>query len=694
MVVANRNTDSGRSRLVRSFARRRTIVLGALVAALCVLPDVAISSAQAASLTGWLGSGATFPNRALVLIPPAGASVNASTVHVTENGTAVRGLSVTPSSQAGRGDFGLIVVADQSSSMTGATLKTVMSATRNLVALRRAEQQFGVIGFDRQPRVLAPLSADSGGLQQALSATPATGRGANTPAAIQLALDKLSQARVALGAIVVISDGVGSGTGSLTPAAVAAVAAAAHIPIFVVGLQDKAASAASLGALRTANLGQFVQAPPSRLAGVLKAIDGVVTRGYVARWRSSVPSGHAVTVSANVDTAAGTVTATYQSPASSAPSAKPHAAATSPVTASHPAQLATTGRLSPLPSFSLASAPLAASTAAPPSPPQVAPASFWSSGAGKLATALFVGLLVAAAVWLLLYRPSRRAVRVRVGSFIHVDAETVEDPLAGPAVPNKSIVHRLENSDRWQAFALNVEIARSPHTPIYLVKRAIVLAMVLAALLVLLSGSTFVGFLPLIGWWFVLRALIERRANKQREKFRQSLPGYLQDLASAIRVGRSLVGALTVVAESADEPTKRELERAVTDEALGRPLDTSLEAVATRMEAPDLDQIAIIAALNRRSGSNVAEALDRVAEGARERQDLKREVKALTAQAKMSSWVLTALPGLLLVGLALLSPMYAHPLFHTTMGIIALFMGAGMCFAGWKVLSKITNVRI
>ncbi|HEX8976538.1 MAG TPA: type II secretion system F family protein, partial [Solirubrobacteraceae bacterium] len=113
-----------------------------------------------------------------------------------------------------------------------------------------------------------------------------------------------------------------------------------------------------------------------------------------------------------------------------------------------------------------------------------------------------------------------------------------------------------------------------------------------------------------------------------------------------------------------------------------------------RMDAPDLDQVALIAALNRRSGSNVAEALDRVSEGARERQDLKREVKALTAQAKMSSWVLTSLPGVLLLALSVVSPVYAYPLFHTTMGIVLLVVGAGMVFAGWKALKKITEIRI
>jgi tight adherence protein B len=222
----------------------------------------------------------------------------------------------------------------------------------------------------------------------------------------------------------------------------------------------------------------------------------------------------------------------------------------------------------------------------------------------------------------------------------------------------------------------------------------VVVAMLMALLVVLITGSTLLAIVPVLGWWFVLKALMERAANKQREIFRQALPGYLQDLASAIRVGRSLVGALTIVAESADEPFKSELARVVSDEALGRPLDAALEAVAARMDATDLEQVALVAALNRRSGSNVAEALDRVSDGARERQDLRREVKALTAQAKMSSLVLTGLPGALLLAMMVVSPLYAKPLLHTTMGLVALGVSAGMVLAGWKALKKITNVKV
>jgi tight adherence protein B len=198
---------------------------------------------------------------------------------------------------------------------------------------------------------------------------------------------------------------------------------------------------------------------------------------------------------------------------------------------------------------------------------------------------------------------------------------------------------------------------------------------------------------PLLGWPKALRMFFARGARKQRQVFIDTLPGYLQDLSSALRVGRSFVSALAVVAATADEPVRSELERAVTDEALGRPLEESLEAVSRRMQATDMDQVALIAGLNQRSGSNVAEALDRVADGARERADLRREIRALTAQGKMSSWVLTALPPVMLFAITIVSPSYAHPLFHSTGGIVLLLIASGMVLAGWKVMKKISTVK-
>jgi tight adherence protein B len=671
--------------------RRLAVALGACLAILCALPGLAATAANAAPLNGWLGNGTKFPDRALVVVPPAGTKVSSSTVHVTENGTPVRALSVIPTASAAPGDFGLMVVAEQSTSMTGASLSAVLSATRGLVSLRSAGQELGVIGFASQPSVLAPLSADTTAIQNALSAPPAPAKGTNVPGAIQLALSKLDEAHVALGAIIVVSNGVGDlAPGSPTPTSVANAAAAAHVPIFTVGLQDKAASAGSLAALHKAAPGQFLQAPPSRLPAILKAIDGIVTHGYVVRWHSALRPGQTANVAARVDGTSGSLALSYQAPAATAAAAPAHKPA------SRPLSVPTTpaGQLSPTPGFAVARSATPASPTAAPSSAAAAPVSFWSSAASTPVIAALVGLLVAIAVALALYRPSQRAVRVRVGSYVPVIVEQDEDPLGLSQTPSKSIVNRFESSDRWKAFALDVDIAQSKHAPIDLVKRSAGIGLVLTVLVAFISGSTLLAFVPLLGWPFALRKLMARAALKQRDKFRETLPGYLQDLASAMRVGRSFIGAMTVVAESAEEPTKTELSAVIADESLGLPLEEALENVAKRMEAPDLDQIALIAALNRRSGSNVAEALDRVSEGARERADLKREVKALTAQAKMSSWVLTALPGVLLAGLMLISPVYAHPLFHTTLGVVLLGVGGAMCYAGWKAMKKITDVKV
>jgi tight adherence protein B len=72
---------------------------------------------------------------------------------------------------------------------------------------------------------------------------------------------------------------------------------------------------------------------------------------------------------------------------------------------------------------------------------------------------------------------------------------------------------------------------------------------------------------------------------------------------------------------------------------------------------------------------------------------MRREVKALTGQAKMSSWVLTSLPPLLLVMVNIISPLYAHPLFHTTLGIVLMIASTLMVIAGWKVMKKITEIK-
>jgi tight adherence protein B len=152
--------------------------------------------------------------------------------------------------------------------------------------------------------------------------------------------------------------------------------------------------------------------------------------------------------------------------------------------------------------------------------------------------------------------------------------------------------------------------------------------------------------------------------------------------------------ALAVVTESAEEPARSEFERALADERLGRPLDETLRPIAERMHADGMEQFAVVAALHRQTGSSVAEVLDRVAEGARERAELQRELRALTAQGRLARWILTAMPPMMLLVFSLIDPRYEYPMFHTTGGLIALGVGAAMVALGSLVMKRIIEIEV
>jgi tight adherence protein B len=448
--------------------------------------------------------------------------------------------------------------------------------------------------------------------------------------------------------------------------------------LITLGLKDAAATPASLRSVAQAAPGAYETVTPAQLPAVMISIQQQLSSYDVVRYRSGASYAEPVAVAASADGIAGSVHADYRSPAP--PPAPPLAKKPAPHRSAP--VFADSTLLSPTPSFASAT----------PAPAASVSAGFWASSSWIPVVAALCALLLVAAMALVLHRPSKNAVRTRVATFIPLVAQVAEGSLEGDR--KTGLLSSLQRGTWWPPFVEAVEISGSPHTPVFLVKRAAAMGFVVAVLVTVVTGSVLFGLVPLIAWPYLLKVGVKRGAEKQRTKFGDTLPTYLQDMASAIRVGRSFAGAVAVVADSADEPTRSQLERAATDEALGLPLEETLQAVSDRMRNNDMGQVALIAGVHRRTGSNISEALDRVAEGARERADLRREMRALTSQAKMSSSVLTGLPFVLLLGMTVLSPSYAHPLLHTSLGLIALGVGGVMIFGGWKVMGKITKIKV
>jgi tight adherence protein B len=206
--------------------------------------------------------------------------------------------------------------------------------------------------------------------------------------------------------------------------------------------------------------------------------------------------------------------------------------------------------------------------------------------------------------------------------------------------------------------------------------------------------STLAAVVIAIAIPLAVRSVLKNALARQRKLFAEQLPDNLQVLASALRAGHSFIGALAVVVNDAPEPARSEFQRVVADEQLGVPIDQALEVVVQRMDSRELEQVALVAALQRETGGNTAEVLDQVTDTIRERFELRRTVQTLTAQGRMSRWVLTLLPVFLLLVITLINPGYMDVMYHTTGGHVVLVLAGLSVASGSLVIKKIVNIRV
>jgi tight adherence protein B len=184
------------------------------------------------------------------------------------------------------------------------------------------------------------------------------------------------------------------------------------------------------------------------------------------------------------------------------------------------------------------------------------------------------------------------------------------------------------------------------------------------------------------------------RASKRRAEFYSVLPDSLQMLAGSLSAGYSLPQALDNVAKESGGTMGMELNRALIESRLGLPIEESLEAVAQRMDSQDFHWTVMAIRINRQVGGNLAEVLTSVSKTVRERERLRRQVKALSAEGKLSAIVLALLP--LLVGLFVVwrNPGYLEPLLTTLAGWVMLAVGFVLYIIGILWMRNLVNMEV
>lgn len=205
---------------------------------------------------------------------------------------------------------------------------------------------------------------------------------------------------------------------------------------------------------------------------------------------------------------------------------------------------------------------------------------------------------------------------------------------------------------------------------------------ILVALLLLALGAV----LP----WFYLSF----KASRRIKAFNGGLAETLQILAGGLQAGLSLSQAVDTIVKEGSEPIASEFRRAIVEQRLGVEIEDSLETVAERMESIDFKWVVMAIRIQREVGGNLAELLLNVSATLREREYLRRQVAVLSAEGRLSAWILGGLPPLFVTYLTLTRPTYVAPLYDTTLGWIMIGLMITMEAVGAFWLKKSVKVEV
>lgn len=200
-----------------------------------------------------------------------------------------------------------------------------------------------------------------------------------------------------------------------------------------------------------------------------------------------------------------------------------------------------------------------------------------------------------------------------------------------------------------------------------------------------LIGGIIVLFIPYL--------LLSRNVSRRRSRFDTQLIEFLTSVASALRAGSGLVQAITQVTDQAKPPISTEFRQTIYDTQVGANLEDALNSLNLRIGSPDLDMAITAIIIQRQTGGNLAEILMNLTTTMRERVRIRGEIATLTAQQKMTGFVVGLLPVGMFVALLLINKPYISLLFSTTLGYGMLGLYVLMQAVGFYVIMKVLDIE-
>lgn len=584
------------------------------------------------------------------------------TVHLTVDGVDVPATATLVSRSARPIARSEMLLLDISGSMRGDRLAQAKSAAHSFLSAVPTDVTVGLTVFSDRVQILVPPTHDRARVGAALDRVDADGTTHLNEAVVKAvrALGSSGDRRVLL-----LSDGADAGSTTTTEQA-SALVRKAGVALSAVALGDDRVPAKGLRQLATAGRGQLVSAVNG---GELSAAFRAVAKQFREQLliQADLPpglSGRSVTVAADIRAGGSVVHASARTDVPQQEAVVAGSEATVPISAAADPSRLRTGAL-----------------------------------------VLFAGLAI---LLLMLLGPYRGKARQSAGTRALVDAYTLrpqstemksghgvqleESPVAQALLRVAGRV--LARTGRGAKLAQLLDQAGMTWEPRDWLLLQAGAAVGVGLLLAVLARGGAGGFvLGLVIAVAATEAWLRRRAAARRAAFVDGLPDALQLVSSGLSTGYSFAQAVDSVVREGMEPVSGEFGRALAESRLGVPLEDALETTGSRMGSQDLHWVVMAVRVQREVGGNLAEVLHTVFETMRERARIRRQVRTLSAEGRMSAWVLIALP-IFMAGFQLLFRRdYMRPLYTEPAGIVMLMLTVVAVVLGAVWTTKVAKVE-
>jgi tight adherence protein B len=198
-----------------------------------------------------------------------------------------------------------------------------------------------------------------------------------------------------------------------------------------------------------------------------------------------------------------------------------------------------------------------------------------------------------------------------------------------------------------------------------------------------IAVAAILGYLPL--------GLLSFKRSRRINAFNAALPDAIDMMGRALRAGHSMTASINIVAEQSLEPVRSEFGEVFKQQNFGLPLRDAMTQMLDRVPSQDLRVLVTGMLVQKETGGNLAEILDRIANTIRERLKIYGEIKTHTAQGRMTGWILCLLPVVMLIVINMINPGYSDVLFNTSTGKMLSYVGIGLLVTGGLIIRQIIN---